>query len=240
MPKPNARADNESVNQASGVKRWKRSGEQAVGTYETRPLFTLPTQVSELVDLYFSHTQNWFPIIERHEILRLSYQYDDNPVTIGHDDTKKGSHAALWALLAYAQVQESAPLSTEHSGPSQDYYKIVMSLIPENDFEVGHVQALLLLVMINIGYGKWSEAWLLCGRVVRSAIDLNLGSLDHSIPKSQSINQDQNAFFWLLHLGYSCVCPPPEMSSSANQRCRSGWLPDRGRARRMGSVDQLS
>jgi hypothetical protein len=45
------------------------------------------------------------------------------------------------------------------------------------DFELGHVQALLLLALYNARSGQWSAAWLLCGQAVRVASDLGLDKL---------------------------------------------------------------
>lgn len=137
----------------------------------------LPPQAAQLVELYFSHTQNWFPIIERHKILKLLYEYEDSREM--HDRMEPtGTAAALWAILAYAHCQDSA-INAGSPNDSDALYQTAEGLIPaDSDYGLGHVQALLLLSMINLGHAERSKAWHLCGRAVRAAIDMNLHSED--------------------------------------------------------------
>lgn len=53
----------------------------------------------------------------------------------------------------------------------------------------GHVQALLILALTNLGLGKYSRAWSLVGQAVRAAIDLQLDRSSQQLsinPKSRS------------------------------------------------------
>lgn len=43
-------------------------------------------------------------------------------------------------------------------------------------FELGHVQALLLLTLVNIGLEDWTAAWVLSGQAVRMAVAMGLGT----------------------------------------------------------------
>jgi hypothetical protein len=38
----------------------------------------LPSETWHLLDVYFSYTHPWLPIIEKHDLLRTSYQYSQN------------------------------------------------------------------------------------------------------------------------------------------------------------------
>ncbi|OBT68295.1 hypothetical protein VE03_02232 [Pseudogymnoascus sp. 23342-1-I1] len=144
----------------------------------TRSALPLPERTWNLIDVYFSYTHCWFPIIEKHELLRLSYQYSQNGSASSHH--KSGDLAVLWAVLAYADHQSRAikPYTTTN-GIDSDWtvgrlYEKSKAHIPpeEGDFELGHVQALLILTLLNMGQGRWSGAWILIGKAVRIAIEL--------------------------------------------------------------------
>lgn len=40
----------------------------------------LPSQTSQLLDLYFAVTHSWFPVVAKHNILRASYLYASSPL----------------------------------------------------------------------------------------------------------------------------------------------------------------
>ncbi|KLJ12074.1 hypothetical protein EMPG_12800 [Blastomyces silverae] len=147
----------------------------------------LPIQTSHLLDMYFAHTHSWFPILAKHEILKASYQYLDPSFQTASNLAGSGNHATLWAILSYTAAQ--IPADTEQNSPAltrfrnsgeeaRDFYAVARSLIPDEKgkFEIGHVQATLLLTLVNIGFGDWTAAWVLCGQATTVAIDLGLGN----------------------------------------------------------------
>lgn len=140
----------------------------------------LPHRTWQLLDVFFSYTHCWLPIIEKHDLLRTSYKYSPNGINITTLTSGSGDHAALWAVLAYAECQHNAITGADMSVDSQwtvdSLYHHARTLIPNEDgvFEVGHVQALLVLALLSMGMNYWSRAWLLVGQAVRIAIDLGL------------------------------------------------------------------
>jgi len=144
----------------------------------------LPSEAWHLLDVYFSYTHSWFPIIEKHDLLRTSYQYAQNRNAISLSGTGSGNHAALWAAIAYAKYQHRAINNIPRAqGPvaemvwtAERMYSHARNLIPDEEgfFELGHVQALLILTLTNMGAGHLRRAWLLVGQAVRVAIDLGL------------------------------------------------------------------
>lgn len=143
----------------------------------------IPPQAWELFDIYFSYTHCWLPIIDKHGLLRTKYLY---PLDVRADTPGSGDHAALWAVLAYADSQRSgavrsqnpnSPALQERTWTPTSLYKVARGLIPDEDgeFELGHVQALIVLSLLNMGQNRWKQAWLLIGQAVRIAIDLQLG-----------------------------------------------------------------
>ncbi|OBT77705.1 hypothetical protein VF21_03748 [Pseudogymnoascus sp. 05NY08] len=142
----------------------------------------LPHNAWELLDVYFSYTHCWLPIVEKHNSLRASYLY---PTTIYSSMTGSGDHAALWAMLAYAECHHdiirrsmSHDFILQQKDPwiPSDTYKTARGLIPDEDgaFELGHIQSLLILTLLNMGKNRWKQAWALIGQAVRIALELGL------------------------------------------------------------------
>jgi hypothetical protein len=140
----------------------------------------LPPRAWPLLDVFFSYTHCWLPIIEKHDLLRTSYQYTPSGINVSTSLSGSGDHAALWAVLAYAECQNNAITNRDPKVDPQwtvdSLYSHARTLIPTEDgvFEIGHVQALLVLALINMGRNHWSRAWLLIGQAVRIAIDLGI------------------------------------------------------------------
>jgi hypothetical protein len=142
----------------------------------------LPSRSWHLLDIYFTHTHSWLPIVEKHDILKTYHEYSTRGGETPKSSPISESRAVLWSILAFADVQfasidtsnmeeqERASLSTG------DLYAYARSLIPREDgvFGIGHVQSLLLLSLLNLGAGKSQAAWLLSGQAVRIALQLEL------------------------------------------------------------------
>lgn len=165
----------------------------------------LPSEAWHLLDVYFSYTHSWLPIIEKHDLLRISYQYSENRNNLSPSGNGIGDHAVLWATIAYAKYQHRAINNIPHAqGPVADMvwtaermYAQARSLIPseEGDFELGHVQALLILAVANLGIGHSSRAWLLVGQAVRIAFDLGLNkSTDDILAPLKTKSRNKHVF----------------------------------------------
>ncbi|KAJ5549710.1 transcriptional regulator family: Fungal Specific TF [Penicillium sp. DV-2018c] len=170
-----------------GAKRARLSQESdspAVAMTSPRPL-QLPPQTSQLLDIYFAVSHSWFPVIAKHNILRASYLYANPPFSITATSLGSGDHAALWAILSYTVIQSR---TNSRAGPAEpatlakEYYTISRNLIPTEKarYELGHVQALLLLTLVNMGLEDWTTAWLLSGQAVLMATSMGLGALADS------------------------------------------------------------
>ena len=62
---------------------------------------------------------------------------------------------------------------------AKEYYTVSRNLIPSEKerYELGHIQALLLLALVNMGLEDWTAAWFLSGQAVRMAIAMGLGAM---------------------------------------------------------------
>ncbi|KAL4887892.1 C6 transcription factor [Aspergillus ambiguus] len=160
------------------------------------PSLQLPPQTSQLLDFYFAVTHSWFPVLAKHNILRASYLYANAPVSVAKMSPGSGDHAALWALLSYSISQScTSPQDGSALAKTKEYYAVSRSLIPPETerYELGHVQALLLLTLVNIGLEDWTAAWLLSGQAVRMAISMDLGTCT-DIRRSEELRQGKAVF----------------------------------------------
>ncbi|QSZ32272.1 hypothetical protein DSL72_001846 [Monilinia vaccinii-corymbosi] len=142
----------------------------------------LPSETWHLLDVYFSYTHCWLPIVEKHDLLRISYQYSQ--IRNVGTEAISGDHALLWAAIAYAKFQHRAINNIPHAQGlvSRDFwtaermYTYARALVPNDEgiFDLGHVQALLILTLANLGLGNFNRAWILVGQAVRIAIELGL------------------------------------------------------------------
>lgn len=141
----------------------------------------LPADTWQLLDIYFSYTHCWLPIVEKHDLLKTSHQYSQNGA--GYSSFNSGDLAALFAALTYAKYQSfglkmatDTDISAERDSILDSMYSQARSLIPDElgTFEIGHIQALLILGLTNLGLGRFSAAWYLIGQAARVALDLGL------------------------------------------------------------------
>ncbi|KAF3764216.1 hypothetical protein M406DRAFT_346466 [Cryphonectria parasitica EP155] len=142
----------------------------------------LPSNHWRLVDIYFSYTHCWYPILEKQDLLKTIYLYPENGLDIRQMGNASASHAELWAAMALASHQDASSLRMSTTGvtesttlSSDDIYNIARRLVPseEGDFEIQHTRALLLLALINVGKGKKTSAWILVGLAHRIALDVS-------------------------------------------------------------------
>ncbi|KAH8426032.1 putative C6 transcription factor QutA [Aspergillus melleus] len=143
----------------------------------------LPSNAWPLLDIYFSYTQCWFPILEKHDILRTAFRHSENDIPVSPSAAGSGDHAALWSVLTLASIQEASisatrqlPQATSDRPDPNLFYATAKSFIPgENGVhEIGHAQALLILSLAKLGQQDWTAAWILVGQAVRISQCLGL------------------------------------------------------------------
>lgn len=148
----------------------------------------LPSTAWHLLDVFFSYTHCWLPIVEKQDVLKVSYQYTPQGINVSTALPGSGDHATLWAILAYAECQNKSVAKIDFQHDTQwtvdTLYKHARSLIPTEDgvFELGHVQALLIMALLNMGRNHWDRAWLLIGQAARIAVNLGLGEVPREPP----------------------------------------------------------
>ncbi|KAJ5162488.1 hypothetical protein N7492_007880 [Penicillium capsulatum] len=167
----------------SPVKRARlaRAPEARTEQSSTSLTLQLPPQTSQLLDVYFAATHSWLPIVAKHNVLRASYLYANTGFSVTSTSPGSGDHAVLWAILSYTVTQSHTDPSTSPVGAvalAKEYYTVSRSLVPSEKerYELGHIQALLLLTLVNMGLEDWTAAWLLSGQAVRMAMAMGLGA----------------------------------------------------------------
>ncbi|KAK4935313.1 hypothetical protein LTR10_023629 [Elasticomyces elasticus] len=135
-------------------------------------LSPLPTAMSNLLNHYFTYTHCWFPILDRALTLKRFYEHTRS---LNPNPAENSDLAYLWAICAYCTQQRSPLVGGE---ADVDMMRMMARrCIPSDDgpFALGHAQALLILVLLDIGMGKWTSAWILVGLAVRALLDVMAG-----------------------------------------------------------------
>lgn len=143
----------------------------------------LPRHHWRLLDIYFSYTHSWLPILEKKDMYQALYQYSEQGSLLPSANVESGVHAELWSALALASFQTAAAAASNSAGPTSathgdnnattlspaDIFDTARNLIPSESgpSQVQHCRALLLLCLVSIGRGDWVSAWLLVGFAVR-------------------------------------------------------------------------
>lgn len=143
----------------------------------------LPSNHWRLMDIYFSYTHCWLPILEKQEMFQASYLYSaEQGLDLSPSDPSTGIHAELWSALALASFQDAAsssPSVAEQGVGSggmtpMQIYNVARSMIPTEDgpFQIHHTRALLLLSLVNLGRENLMSSWQLVGMAVRILLDV--------------------------------------------------------------------
>ena len=164
-----------------------RSFQQYPGTTLVPPepspcLAKLPANHWRLLDIYFSYTHCWLPILEKQDIFQASYRYSSDPSrALSAEDPSAAAYAELWSALALASFQDAAsstPKTAASNGEetlsADEIFRIARNLIPseEGPFHISHCRALLILALVSVGRNNLSSAWILVGTAIRIFMSL--------------------------------------------------------------------
>jgi hypothetical protein len=148
--------------------------------YDTSKL-KLPDNIWRLFDIYFNYTHSWLPIVEKHDVLKITYSYPHDGIDISSISSGSGDHAIIWTILALASIQEAscttssllAPTATSYK--SSELLKISKHLIflEQDQVELGRAQALLLHSLMQMASCHFHAAWIMLGQAVRIVLLLD-------------------------------------------------------------------
>ncbi|KAL4866117.1 hypothetical protein BDV12DRAFT_210660 [Aspergillus spectabilis] len=122
---------------------------------------SLPRNTTDLIDTYFTHTHSWFPILERRDLLRAMYTYPQEFTT-----QHAPHHLVLWAVIAYTSTTGLETMS--EIDPVQISLAVQQQILSNPDqFELAHIQALIILALLHLAIAKLPAAWILIGQAGR-------------------------------------------------------------------------
>ncbi|KAK4236453.1 hypothetical protein C8A03DRAFT_45538 [Achaetomium macrosporum] len=175
----------------------------------------LPPNHWRLLDIYFSYTHSWLPILDKQGLFQASYLYPEHGLVVNPDDISSAAHAELWAALALASLQDDASSSLDVTGPPSpsplEIYQVARGLLPpeRGRFLIQHARALLLLSLVNLGHDKLVAAGLLTGFAVRILLDSDTGQRGAQAKDRERTNLALMACFMLeTVLSVRCNKPP--------------------------------
>ncbi|KAJ5784402.1 uncharacterized protein N7503_009614 [Penicillium pulvis] len=140
--------------------------------------FQIPDNTSDLVEFYFAYTHCWFPILERRSVLRAMHQGN------GHTSGDSSSRLVLWSLIIYTSAMKGI---SNNGAPHLFSLQLAIEqqiLAHWDNLDLGHIQAMLIIVLVHIAMGNNSQAWLVVGQATRMLATLSLatekGRLSHT------------------------------------------------------------
>ncbi|KAH8885275.1 hypothetical protein GQ53DRAFT_729186 [Thozetella sp. PMI_491] len=170
--------------QHESLKASSRLSDYNVGREETIPgclpqgsrLPAFPRNSRRLLELYFSYTHCWIPMVEKHKMFEVLYSMSRAPVFVA------GELSTFWAILAHSSVRylegpqnttvAAAAVTADLHMTADQLYAQARKLIPteEETTHLGHSRALLILALFQIHRGGILASWHLIGRAVRIAL----------------------------------------------------------------------
>ncbi|PYH87759.1 hypothetical protein BO71DRAFT_424162 [Aspergillus ellipticus CBS 707.79] len=127
-----------------------------------------PEDIDATLDAYFAHIHSWLPILERGDILRVRHSPRD---AIPPEDAS--CRLVIWAAVALVSTMSVELRYPRFSDPMKLQHKVQQQITKELDnLDLGHVQALLILVLLHIGRGHLHLAWPLVGQAYRMLVML--------------------------------------------------------------------
>ncbi|CAK7221630.1 hypothetical protein SBRCBS47491_004594 [Sporothrix bragantina] len=104
------------------------------GLDEAGSRLPLPPHHWRLLDVYFSYTHCWFPILERQDVLKTVYQHEremNEPTSApSSNTTSSAAMAELWSVLALASFQDAASRRQQQQQDTQRTSSSHPSTIP--------------------------------------------------------------------------------------------------------------
>lgn len=137
--------------------------------------FNLPFPVDTLsmLENYFTYTHCWFPILERHDLFRTMHTSIEPEASLSD-----GSSLVLWAVVAYESSTKDGGDQSHQPSPlkiQQSIYARVMTQKSTN-LEIGHIQAVIILALLQLKLGDIKNSWRLAGQASRMLATLPIAS----------------------------------------------------------------
>lgn len=132
-----------------------------------------PVDTLSMLENYFTYTHCWFPILERHDLFRTMHTSIEPEASLSD-----GSSLVLWAVVAHESSTKDG--GDERQQPShlkiqQSIYARIMTQKSKN-LELGHIQAVIILALLQLKLGDIENSWRLAGQASRMLATLPIAS----------------------------------------------------------------
>lgn len=163
--------DGEMVTDEQQIHQHQQSGtsndepfasEPSRATYATLLEHNLPSVIPQFVDFYLKQVHCWLPIVKRSDLLKAMQTNTYSNSTCND----KGMRLCLWAitcLVSLHQAHAAAQIDAVDTR-TQLRYAFVQS---EGNFDLGHIQAILILVLSYMVLEEIEIAWILSAQASR-------------------------------------------------------------------------
>lgn len=134
----------------------------------------LPDDTSDMIDFYFTYTHCWFPILERLSVLRTMHLGNGNGTGNDNDQEELSSRILLWSLITYTSAMQGI---SRPGTPNLFTLQLAIeqqALTQWENIGLGHIEAILILVLLHIAMGNISQAWTLVAKAARMLATLPL------------------------------------------------------------------
>lgn len=132
-----------------------------------------PVDTLSMLENYFTYTHCWFPILERHDLFRTMHTSIEPEASLSD-----GSSLVLWAVVAYESSTKDDGDERHQPSPlkiQQSIYARVMTQ-RSKDLELGHIQAVIVLSLLQLKLGDIKNSWRLAGQASRMLATLPIAS----------------------------------------------------------------
>ncbi|QKX55854.1 uncharacterized protein TRUGW13939_02953 [Talaromyces rugulosus] len=130
-----------------------------------------PSNTVELVEEYFTYTHSWFPILERRRIMRAMHNHDP-PLERNRRLIDIGYQMTLWAIAAYTSIGQSPRSQASGILDSRRIEACIRAraALDSQIFTLGHIQAILILVLLHLKLTHLRTAWILISQATRMVV----------------------------------------------------------------------
>lgn len=130
-----------------------------------------PSNIIELVEEYFTYTHSWFPILERRQMMRAMHNHDP-PLERNRRLVDIGYQMTLWAIAAFTLIGQTPPSQVSGRLDPRRIEACIRTraALDSQDFTLGHIQAILILVLLHLKLNHLRTAWILISQATRMVV----------------------------------------------------------------------
>ena len=135
----------------------------------------LPSNTYELVDIFFTFTACWLPIIDRRSVFKTIDLYDQGESLVLEPAQERDQHALLWAVITYASFQRHSAVQNQRQHPQDEddltleqLMQTTSALLELDSTKTNPfmIQAQVLISLVCCGRAEYFKAWRGIGKAI--------------------------------------------------------------------------